>query len=231
MRYKLLIALILMSLTVLADEPTRYELNMNDFIELKVTDGINVDYKCNPDSAGKVVFETVPNLASQIIFVPGGDKLEIQLATIESGSYKDLPVITVYSTFLTKVQNSGDSTLRVLNIAPGPKFKAKLIGNGTLSIRDIETIQLDASINTGNGTIVISGKTQSASLKTTGAGTIQADGLKAQTLKCSLWGTGSIGCDVSESLSIFGAGSGTVYYRGNPIIKNRTIGVKTSHIE
>ncbi len=54
-----------------AAEPTRYELDVKDFTELKVTDGINVDYRCNPDSAGKAVFNTSPELASAIYFVPG----------------------------------------------------------------------------------------------------------------------------------------------------------------
>ncbi len=53
-----------------AQAPTRYELDVKDFSELKVTDGINVDYVCNPDSAGKAVFFATPDIASQILFVP-----------------------------------------------------------------------------------------------------------------------------------------------------------------
>ena len=232
MRKKILLFLpLLFSLSSKAEDTTRYELNVNDFIELKVTDGINVDYYCNPDSAGKVVYETVPDLASQIILVQGADKLEIQLATKENGSYSGLPTVTVYSTFLTKIENAGDSLVRAMSVAPGAKFKARVIGNGRLSVRNIEASQVDASIDTGNGSITIYGKAQSASLKSTGRGNIQADGLIAKNVKCSLWGTGSIGCDAEETLSIMGAGSGTVYYKGSPIIKNRSIGVKTSKLE
>lgn len=225
------LVLISSSLYSVAEENTRYEVDVNDFIELYVTDGINVDYSCNADSIGKAYFETGSDLASQILFVPGNNRLEIQLATKENGSYENLPVIKVFSTYLTKVENSGDSTVRILSVAPGPKFKARVIGNGHIAVRDVQAMQVDASIDTGNGSISVFGKCQRATLKTTGKGNIQADGLIADIVKCSLWGTGSIGCTAKESLSILGAGSGTVYYRGNPSIKNRSIGVKTSKLE
>lgn len=182
-----------------AAEPTRYELDVKDFTELKVTDGINVDYRCNPDSAGKAVFNTSPELASAIYFVPGKSKLEIQLATKENGKYDGLPTVTVYSNFLSKVENSGDSLVRVVSIAPGPKFKARVIGNGHLLVRNVKANQVDASIDTGNGTITIYGSADQAKLSTTGKGNIQADGLTANSVKCSLWGTGSIGCSPKRS--------------------------------
>ena len=214
-----------------ATEPTRYELDVKDFTELKVTDGINVDYKCNPDSAGKAVFNTSPELASAIYFVPGKSKLEIQLATKENGKYEGLPTVTVYSNFLSKVENSGDSLVRVVSLAPGPKLKARVIGNGHMLVRNVKANQVDASIDTGNGTITIYGSTDHAQLSTTGKGNIQADALTANTVKCSLWGTGSIGCNPKDELSVMGAGSGTVYYKGKPTIKNRSVGVKTSPID
>lgn len=214
-----------------AQERTKYEMNVSDFIELKVASGINVDYLCSPDSAGMVVFQAFPDEASSIMLSSTDEKLEIQLATKENGSYKNLPTVTVYSSFLSKIENSGDSTLRILSIAPQAKIKMRLIGNGRLTVHNIETSQLDASIATGHGIIVINGKTNGASLKTTGSGTIQADGLKANNVRCSILGTGSIGCTAEESLSVMGAGSGTVYYQGDPAIKNRSVGIKTSKIE
>ena len=231
MKHVILLSLLFISIFAVAEEKTKYELDLKDFIELKVTDGINVDYICNPDSAGKVIFETIPELAGQIMFVPGNEKLEIQLAPDENEKYKDLPTITVYGTFLTKVENSGDSTVRILSVAPGAKFKARLIGNGRIAVRNIEAMSVDASIDTGNGSITIYGKTDGATLKSTGKGNIQADGLIANIVKCSLWGTGSIGCTALESLSILGAGSGKVYYKGSPKIRNRSLGVKTLPID
>ncbi len=213
-----------------AADPTRYELDVKDFTELKVTDGINVDYRCVPDSAGKAVFVATPDMASALIFTPGNGKLSVQLASKEIDRSK-LPHITVYSNFLTRVENDGDSTVRIISLVPGPKFKARLVGNGRLVVRDVKMSNVDVSIDTGNGSIVIYGEADNAKFTCTGSGHIQADDLKAENVKCNMWGTGSIGCAPVKTLNILGAGSGKVYYKGNPEIKNRSVGVKAFTLE
>lgn len=225
------IAAVCSSLTAFAQEHTRYELDVKDFSELKVTDAVNVDYVCNPDSAGKAVFFAKPDVASRILFVPSNNKLEIQLSPAENNYPAELPKVTVYSSYLTFAENSGDSTLRVMSVAPGPKFRARVIGNGRIVVRNVKATQVDASLDTGKGSVVVYGEATTAKLSCTGTGTIQADELKAVNIKCSLWGTGSIGCAPSETLSVMGAGSGTVYYRGKPSIKNRSLGVKLSPLD
>ncbi len=207
-------------------ELSRYELDVNDFSELKVIEGINVDYVCNPDSAGKAVFYATPDLASVLMFSNNKSKLEMQIAT-DGINYNNLPTVTVYSNFLTKVENSGDSLVRVLSVAPLPKFKATLIGNGRIVVRDINATQVEGSINSGNGTVVINGKCTTAKLSSVGAGTIQADELTATDVKCVLLGTGSIGCSVKQNLTVIGTGSGKIYYKGTPEkITNRSLGLK-----
>lgn len=207
-------------------ELTRYELDVNDFSELKVIEGLNVDYKCVPDSAGKAVFMTTPDLASVLMVSNNKGKLEMQIST-DGIDYKNLPVITVYSNFLTRVENSGDSTVRVLSVAPGPQFKAKVIGNGRLVVRNINATQVDANLSTGNGQLVLYGKCQSAKYSLTGTGSIQADDLKAVSVKCRSTGTGTIGCYVTGELTVVGMGSGKVYYAGKPEkITTRSVGLK-----
>lgn len=207
-------------------ELTRYELDVNDFSELKVIEGLNVDYKCVPDSAGKAVFTTTPDLASVLMVSNNKGKLEMQIST-DGIDYKDLPVITVYSNFLTRVENSGDSTVRVLSVAPGPQFKAKVIGNGRLVVRNVNATQVDANLATGNGQLVLYGKCQSAKYSLTGTGSIQADDLKAVSVKCRSTGTGTIGCYVTGDLMVVGMGSGKVYYAGHPEkITTRSVGLK-----
>lgn len=209
-----------------AAELTRYELDVNDFSELKVIEGLNVDYKCVPDSAGKAVFTTTPDLASVLMLSNNKGKLEMQIST-DGIDYKDLPVITVYSNFLTRVENSGDSTVRVLSVAPGPQFKAKVIGNGRLVVRNVNATQVDANLSTGNGQVVLYGKCQSAKYSLTGTGSIQADDLKAVSVKCRSTGTGTIGCYVTGDLMVVGMGSGKVYYAGHPEkITTRSVGLK-----
>lgn len=209
---------------------TRYELDVKDFTELRVTDGVNVDYVCNPDSAGKAIFHASPDMASQIIFKPGNNRLEIQLVPKEERKNRELPVVTVYSKYLSFVENSGDSLVRVLSVASGPKFKARVIGNGRISVRNVEANTVEGSIDTGKGTITLYGACTDAKLSCTGTGHIQADGLIADEVNCRLAGTGTIGCYATKNLNIMGIGSGTIYYKGTPQIKKRAMGVKVEAI-
>ncbi|MDE6048854.1 MAG: DUF2807 domain-containing protein [Paramuribaculum sp.] len=223
-------AIVFLSIGCFAQNLTRYELDVKDFNELKVTDGINVDYKCNADSAGKAVFFASAETASQIMFRPGTNKLEIMLATKEEGTYKNIPTVTVYSKYLNYVENNGDSLVRVMSVAPCPKFKARVIGNGRLSVRNVEANTVEGALDTGKGTVILFGKCTDAKLNCTGTGHIQADGLIGDEINCRLTGTGSIGCHPVKNLYITGMGSGTVFYKGNPQIKKRALGIKVEHI-
>lgn len=55
-----------------------YKLNVQNFCELTVVDGINVDYICRPDSAGWAIFSCSPELASRIMFTNKAERLTIQ---------------------------------------------------------------------------------------------------------------------------------------------------------
>ena len=208
---------------------TKYELKVGEFNELKVVDGINVDYKCTKDSAGLAVFTSLPEKASAFIFNNKKGKLSMQIST-ESVGMKDMPTVTVYSKYLTKVENSGDSTVRVLSVAKGPKFAATLMGNGRLAIRNIEMVEVNGKIATGNGTLVLDGSCEKANYTFMGTGVIQADGMKAELVSVKASGTGSIGVWAVSKLSIMGAGSTKVYYKGNPEIKNRSVGIKATQM-
>lgn len=214
-----------------AEETTRYNLKVNDFTELKVVDDIDVIYKFHPDSVGTVIFDATPDKASSIIFQPDGTKLDIQLSPEAAGNPSGLPVVTVYSSYLSRAENDGKAHLRIESVAPGAKFKCVLVGNGRLTARNLSFTTVEASLMTGNGEIVVTGKTNLAKISSTGTGQIQADELIAKDVKCRLVGTGSIGVSASETLTVSGMGSGTVYYLGDPTVKNRTLGVKTQKME
>lgn len=208
---------------------TKYELKVGEFNELKVVDGINVDYRCSTDSAGLAVFTSASDKASAFIFNNKKGKLSMQIST-ESVGLKDMPTVTVYSKYLTKIENSGDSTVRVVSISKGPKFAAVLIGNGRLSVRNVEMVEVNGKIATGNGTLVIDGSCDKANYSFMGTGVIQADGMKAEEVSVKASGTGSIGVWAEKKLTIMGAGSTKVYYKGNPEIKNRSVGIKATQL-
>lgn len=210
-------SLFVLSVLGLAAQVNHYELSFGEFHEIKVVDGINVDYECNPAKAGKVEFEAAHDVASAVIFEPGKGKLAIKLA-LRDGSYSNLPTIRVYSSYLTKISNEGDSLVRVKSVAPEAKLQIKLIGNGRMAVHGVNTNQTDASIISGHGTITVTGKSDKAKLKVTGAGHIVADEFEVNEASCSITGTGSINCFAVKKLNVSGLGSGKLVYRGTPVI-------------
>lgn len=226
LKYSPFVAAMLTAAVPVFAQTAPYKLDVGDFSELKVIDGINVEYNCSNDSAGWAFFESSPEMAQILMFSNDKNRLQIQVAS-NGEKISGLPTIKVYSTTLQKVENSGDSTLRVASCLPVSEFKATVIGNGEIIVHDLRTHKVDAAIRTGNGHLVVTGATQRANLKNVGTGTLEASGLQAAEVKCSILGTGPIDCNASASLTIVGAGSGKVYYGGTPAkITNRAIGVK-----
>ncbi len=231
-KFTLIFTSLLAALSAHASEPADYKLEVQDFTELKVTDNINVDYHCSADSAGWAYFTCPPEKASMLLFSNNKSCLHIQVAA-DTLPVVGLPTLHVYSSSLEKVENASDSTVRVLSNVPVVKFKGNVIGNGTLVINNIEAGTVEAGINTGKGHVVlIGGKTKSAKLSNVGTGPIEAGGLKARKVKVILLGTGDVDCTATEELSVYGAGSGKVYYSGSPEkVKNRSLGVKAFPVD
>ena len=206
-----------------------YAINVGDFHEFTVVNNISVIYRQNPDSMGYAVYSCLPAVASDITFSNKDSKLRIELNQEPTGA--KLPTITIYSLALTKATNWGDSTVVIDNVNPGAEFKLKVIGNGEIIARDVKCTKAEASIETGNGHIFISGKCQQAKLNSISTGAIEAGNLQAVKASCRITGTGSIDCYATEELKVSGIGSGTVYYRGTPQVKNKGLGIKVVKIK
>lgn len=203
-----------------------YRLNVQNFCELTVVDGIAVDCYCRPDSAGWAVFSCCPETASRIMFSNNAEVLTIQ-TDAEDAPVRNLPRIKVYTASLRKVENSGDSLVRVYPDVAVDNFKARLIGNGALEILNLDAGNVDASVTAGKGSLNISGKSHKVTLKNVGTGPMDASHLDAAEVKCFILGTGDIQCNPADKLRVFGAGTGKVVYHSHPgKISNRGIGVK-----
>lgn len=225
---KKVLSFIIISLSFLmvqAQQLGEYRLKIGDFTELKVLDGINIDYSSSTDSAGYAVFTCDPSIASSFIFDRNNTKLTVRL-TAENPPQGPLPTVTLHSKYLIKAVNNSDSTLRVLSVTNGPKFEAVVEGNGTLVLRDIQANEVKLNLRLGHGQIVATGVCDKLNVKFVGTGVIQADDLRAQNVSINCSGTGSVGVWGVEKLSIFGMGSTSVYYKGHPEIKNRSVGPK-----
>ncbi|MDE5801254.1 MAG: DUF2807 domain-containing protein [Paramuribaculum sp.] len=217
---RILLALCLATAINAVGQSHHYHLPLADFNELVVLDAINVEYRCDPARAGLIEFESDWDCVSSVVFENNKGKLTVQLAE-RNEKTPGLPTVLIYSSYLTKVTNEGDSLLRVVTIAPQGKLTARLVGNGRLQIDDIEVTALDAAIVSGNGTMTLVGKAPNARLAITGTGHIEAAGLNTSDANCSITGTGAITVDVADKLTASGLGSGNIYYIGSPKINKK----------
>lgn len=196
----------------------KYKVEVGQFDKLKVTDNVNVVYRCLPDSSGYVQYEGGKEFADAFIITPKNGTLRIQVSTEDVGN-PNLPTLYVYSDFLTSVENSSSFSVIVENPAPCAEFSAKEVGNGSVTVENLKANVVKAMLATGNGTVNISGRCQEAQLKMVGTGVISADRLEADDVKCKILGSGSIGCWPLEKMTVKGIGSTKIYYKGDPVVK------------
>ena len=195
----------------------RHEFKVGNFSSLALIDDINVNYRCNADSAGMAVVTTTQDIIGHFIFsISSKGRLSIQLDDVLE-HMENLPVITVYSSSLDVAENDGDSTLRVSGLPPMKEFKVRLTDNGKVIVRGVRASQLELQILSGKGKIIADGSCDDLALRLVGTGEIQADKVDATNVSCRIIGTGSMGCNVlGGELKVNGSGTGKVYYKGNP---------------
>ena len=218
MRRALISILLTVAVTLVADsQELRHEIKLGDFTRLSLIDNINVNYRCNPDSAGLAVFTCTQEVADHLMFnVSDKARLSIQVDDAFE-RLGNLPVITVYSTSLEEAENSSDSTLRINGLPALKEFKVRLIDNGKVIVRGVRASRLELQILSGKGKIIADGSCDELALRLVGTGEIQADNVVATTVSCRIMGTGSMGCNVNGGeLKVSGSGTGKVYYKGSP---------------
>lgn len=220
----------ILSVSLRAEGLGEYRLNIGDFTELKVIDGISIDYVESTDSAGFAVFTCPPAVASSLIFERNNTRLTVRLSS-ENPVSGPLPVVKLSSRYLIKAENNSDSTLRILSMARGPKFEGIVEGNGSLILRDVNVNELKLLLRLGHGQIVASGQCQKLGVKFVGTGVIQADDVKAADVSVKCSGTGSVGVWAVDRLSVYGMGSTSIFYKGKPEIRNRSVGPKINPLQ
>lgn len=215
---KILLLFIFATLTIKAET---YTVEIGQFEKLKVNGNIAVIYKNLPDSTGLARYEApAGNEGLFLLSTKNDGQLKVEPSDDKWGS-QDLPVICVYSDFLTSLESYTDRTVDVVNPAPCPSFNVNQVGNGTITIDNLKCNNLTASITTGNGSIFLSGTCGNANYRMVGAGLISADRMRADNIKCRILGTGSIGCWPIDNLNVTGLGTTKIYYKGSPNIKKK----------
>lgn len=210
------LAILLTSMAMTA-QVTRKEIKVGNFNRLVVTDNVNVNYRCNADSAGiAVIYGTQEEIQHLIFSLNDKGRLSIQVED-EFERKHNIPNITIYSSSLDEAENAGDSTLRITGLPPMKEFKVRNIDNGKVIAKGLRASKLELQILSGKGKIIADGTCDDLAAKLIGTGEIQADNVKATSVVCRIMGTGNIGCNVNGGeLKVSGSGTGKIYYKGKP---------------
>lgn len=199
----------------------RYNVEIGQFEKLKINGNLSVIYKNLPDSTGFARYEAPSGMEDLFKFSTKGEgSLKVEPSDDQWGN-GDLPVLFLYSDFLTNLESYSDQNVEVKKLAPCASFSVTQVGNGSIAVEDVRCNNVTAAITTGNGSIYIAGECVNANFRMVGTGLISADQLKADNVKCRILGTGSIGCWPVENLNVTGLGSTKIYYKGSPNVKKK----------
>lgn len=182
-----------------------------------------LDMELSPAPATSVKIEADENVLPYVI-----TRMEDGFLVVRMRDHillSDAHPIKVYVTTprLEEVHLSGSGNITGKGRFTGAdRLKAKVSGIGNI-VMEVNTPEVDATIN-GSGSITLSGETRNEEIQISGIGDFHGDGLKAETAKVKISGSGNARLYADKSLDARIAGIGSVYYKGNPAISQKISG-------
>lgn len=198
--------------------------NVGEFTIIQVQDSVNVVYRNDALYNGTVRWEVTDKaLSDRLLITNNKGKLKIQVHTEDfaDDDHPSMPTVYVCSPSLSKVLNYSDARVTVESPAECEKIEFSQIGNGSIVASGLSVNEIFAKVTAGMGSISLSGTCKEATFRMTGTGTIQADRLNCDAVKCRIFGGGTIGCCPGERLNVTGIGSTKIYYTGTPEITHK----------
>lgn len=129
----------------------------------------------------------------------------------------DITVTTPSFNYL-RVAGSGDMVTDAFTVS---NAKLKVDGSGSINA-DVTGEEIEATIS-GSGDIQLAGSAENFKPIISGSGDIKAYNLTSKDVQARISGSGKIQTRVSGKLNATIAGSGDVYYKGNPTSINTSI--------
>ncbi|MDR3060498.1 MAG: DUF2807 domain-containing protein [Dysgonamonadaceae bacterium] len=119
------------------------------------------------------------------------------------------------SSNLEKVRLSGSGEVHLKGEVNSKSMKIDLSGSGGILADSLYCERFDMSV-AGSGTARLKGGSNESKFSVAGSGDIKGSHFSVQDLECSIAGSGHVRITVGESLKAAVAGSGNLYYYGDP---------------
>lgn len=183
------------------------------FSEVSVGGPFLVEIK--PGESYSVSIETDENLIKYINLDKDGRKLKIKVRNGINLRSKHGVKVFISMPEVKALSFAGSGKVVVNGkIVSDEKLDLAVAGSGDIEA-EIDCPEVDADI-AGSGTIKLSGQTRDVKIDIAGSGDFKAEDLMSEQTKISIAGSGSAWVYASTKLDISIAGSGDVYYKGNP---------------
>lgn len=200
------------------------EIEVGIFDEIVINSAFHVYYTQDASSKGTAKITAEKNIMDMVEVELKKNKVVLSMKKSLNVTYN---LVTIYLTSPTlhEVKNGGSGIFEAKGLVKTDKFNCSVSGNdGQLKFENLQSEWLKASVVSSSGDILLKGQTKEAGYTVTGGGEIRADGMEAETVSCSVNGSGNIGCHAVKLLKSTLIGVGSVYYKGSPEIKSTNIG-------
>jgi hypothetical protein len=172
------------------------------------------------DGTESVKVDADANIINEIETVVENGTLKIKFKDHENWRHNNIHKAEIYVTAksLNSLVNSGSGSMNVDGMISTNNFKVVLSGSGSIST-SVKSDGLQATIS-GSGSIKLNGRTSDADIVITGSGEIEGRGLKTESAKVMITGSGSVYLAAEKSITAHITGSGNVNYTGNASVVN-----------
>ncbi|MBQ9216142.1 MAG: DUF2807 domain-containing protein [Prevotella sp.] len=197
-----------------SDNIVKKEYKLDKFNEVTTHVVGNIKLIQSEEKDGLVELSAPENYIELFSIKSKGEKLEISYAKNNLNLEGKNVNITVYTSDLLKIKNSGVASIS-LDSLDTDELDVENSGVGTIKLNKIQADKISVKCS-GVGDIAIDGVTQEADLTCSGVGNIKAQGLKANKANANVSGVGGITCYASEYLDGKVTGVGSLRYDGHP---------------
>lgn len=181
----------------------------------KLSFGGPFEVQITPDEAYKCEIEADENLMDYIHVDKDGDKLKVRIRNGVNVRSKTGIKIRISMPRVDDIAFAGSGKVGVNGtIKHDGQLSLSVAGSGDI-VANVHVPEVDADI-AGSGSIILTGETRKAKISIAGSGDYKSAELKTETTKLSIAGSGAAWLFASTLLDVSIAGSGDVYYKGNP---------------
>ena len=140
-------------------------------------------------------------------------------------NYKNYGPVTVYVTApsLTALRVGGSGKLEVNGMLQANAMTLAVSGSGDLLVPQLEAGRLETAVS-GSGDVLVGGTCPSNEIRISGSGKVRAHGLKTETSRARISGSGDAHVYASRSAEGSISGSGSMYVAGGAQLSTTTRG-------